>query len=62
MLFVVLVGHVTRIREVKGAYRTLIGISKNNVSLEIHIFRWEDNIKMYIKRIRTGTCEADSFR
>jgi hypothetical protein len=62
MLFVVLDGHVTRIREVKGAYRTLIGISKNNISLERPIFRWEDNIKMYIERIRKRTCEADSFR
>jgi len=58
----VLAGHVTRIREVKGAYRTLIGISKNNISLERLIFIWEDNIKMDIERIRIGMCEADPFR
>jgi hypothetical protein len=62
MLFIVLCGHVTRIREVKGARRTLIGIYKNNISLERPIFRWEVNIKMDIERIRIGMCEADPFR
>jgi len=62
MLIVVLGGHVTRIREVKDAYRTLIGISKNTISLERPIFRREDNIKVDLERIGIGMCEADPFR
>jgi hypothetical protein len=49
-------------REVKGAYRTLIKSSKNNISLERPIDIWKDNIKMDIERIRMGMCEADPFR
>jgi len=63
MIILLLVGHVTRIREVKVAYRNLIGISKNNISPERPIFsRWEVNIKMDLERIRIGMCEADPFR
>jgi hypothetical protein len=58
----VLGGHVTRIREVKRAYRTLIGISTNNISFERPIVRWDDNIKMDIESIRMGMCEVDPFR
>jgi len=38
MLILVLGGHVTRIMEVESADRILIGISKNNISLESPIF------------------------
>jgi hypothetical protein len=62
MLIVVLGGHVTRIREVKDAYKTLIKISKNTISLERPIFRQEDNIKVDLERIGIGMCEADTFR
>jgi hypothetical protein len=61
-VFVVLGRHVARIREVKGAYRILIGISENNISLERSVFRWEGKIKTDIERIRIGMCEADPFR
>jgi hypothetical protein len=42
-------GHVTRVREGRGAYRVLVGRPERKRPLERPRRRWEDNIKMDLR-------------
>jgi hypothetical protein len=46
--------HVSHMEEKKNAYRILVGRPEGKRPLEIHRYRWEDNIKMDLKRDRMG--------
>jgi hypothetical protein len=43
-------GHVARMGEGRGVYRVLIGRPEGKRPLEIHRRRWEDNIKMNLRK------------
>jgi len=43
-------GHVARTAARRGAWQVLVGRPKENKSAEKSRRRWEDNIKMYVKR------------
>jgi hypothetical protein len=44
-------GHVERIREGRGVYRFLVGRPEGKRPLGRHRRRWEDNIKMDLRKI-----------
>jgi hypothetical protein len=46
--------HVTRMREMRSAYKILVGNSERKRPLGRHSRRWEDNIKMGIREIGFG--------
>jgi hypothetical protein len=43
--------HVARIGEGRGAYRVLVGRPKGKRSLGSPRHRWEDNIKIHLRKI-----------
>jgi hypothetical protein len=47
-------GHVARMREVKGAYKILVGRPEGRKPLGRPRHRWEDSIKMDIREIGFG--------
>jgi hypothetical protein len=47
-------GHVARMGERRGAYRTLVGKREGRRPLERPRRRWEDNIKMDIREVGWG--------
>jgi hypothetical protein len=48
------VGHVARMGERRGAYRTLMGKPEAKRPLGRHRRRWEDNIKMDLQEVGCG--------
>jgi hypothetical protein len=48
------VGHVTRMGERKGVYRNLVRKPEGNRPLGRPRCRWEDNIMMYLQKVRCG--------
>jgi hypothetical protein len=47
-------GHVARMREMKGAYRVLVGKPEGRRPLVRPRRRWEDNIKMDVRDVGCG--------
>jgi hypothetical protein len=47
-------GHVARMGEVRGAYNILVGRPEGRIPLGRPSRRWEDNIKMDLKKIGFG--------
>jgi hypothetical protein len=47
-------GHVARIGEKKNAYRILVGKPEGMRPLERPRSRWEDNIRIYLRKIGWG--------
>jgi hypothetical protein len=45
------VGHVARMEEWRGVYRVLVGSPERKRPLGRHRCRWEDNIKMDLRKI-----------
>jgi len=48
------VGHVARMGESRGVYRVLVGKPEGKRPLGRPRRRWEDNIKMYLQKVRCG--------
>ena len=48
------VGHVTRMREMRGVYRVLVGKPEGNGPLGRPRRRWEDNIKTDLQEVGCG--------
>jgi hypothetical protein len=51
-----LAGHVARMREKKNAYKILAGKPEGKRPFGIPTRRWEDNIKMHLRKIGLGCC------
>jgi hypothetical protein len=51
-------GHVARMEEVRGAYNILVGKPEGRRQLRRPRRRWEDNIKMYLKKIGFGDVDC----
>jgi len=47
-------GHVARMREVRGAYRVLLGTPEGKRPLGKPRHRWEDNIKIDLQEVGCG--------
>jgi hypothetical protein len=50
-------GHVVHVREVRGAYRDLVGKSKGKRPLGIPKHRWEDSIKIDLHEVGGGVMD-----
>jgi hypothetical protein len=52
-------GHIARMREKRDAYRILVGMLEGKRPLGRPRRRWDDNIKMDLKRDRMGCYGLD---
>jgi hypothetical protein len=53
------VGHVARVWEMRNAYKILVGRPEWNRPVGRTRDRWEDNIKINVRKIGFGGCELD---
>jgi hypothetical protein len=54
-------GHVARMGKVRSAYNILVGRPEGRRPLERPRLRWEDNIKMDLRKNSVWGCGWDSF-
>ena len=54
-------GHVTGVRERRGTYWVLVGKPEGKRPLGTPRHRWEDNIKMDLKKVGFGTHGLDRY-
>ena len=54
-------GHVARMWEMRDAYRVLVGKPEGRRSLGKPRRRWEDNIKMDLREVRSGAWTGSNW-